>query len=101
MAGWAITLAVSWVITNVSKTPSVFIVTQNKTNSIVLVPRANYTYRATRLAAKLVPSFEDKGCCVVGTTDPYGRISSFLDPFQNHCLENMVAPGIKPGPLDL
>jgi hypothetical protein len=59
---------------------------------------------------------------VVLVTDPYGRILGFLDrsryfyfqvapeldseaewtPFQTHYLsENLVAPGIKPGPLDL
>jgi hypothetical protein len=59
---------------------------------------------------------------VVGVTDPYGRILSFLDwsyyfffqvapqftheaewtPFQTlHFSENLVAPGIEHGPLDL
>jgi hypothetical protein len=30
------------------------------------------------LSAKLMPTFEDKGCCVVDTTDPYSRILAFL-----------------------
>jgi hypothetical protein len=59
---------------------------------------------------------------VVSVTDPYGRILGFLDrsryfsfkwllnctheaewtPFQTHYFsENLVAPGIEPGPLDL
>jgi hypothetical protein len=32
-----------------------------------------------RLSAKLVPTFSDRGYCVVSTTDPYGRILGFLD----------------------
>jgi hypothetical protein len=32
-----------------------------------------------RLSAKLVPTFEDRGCHVVSVTDPYGRILAFLD----------------------
>jgi hypothetical protein len=61
-------------------------------------------------------------CRVVGVTDPYGRNLGFLDrshyfsikqllsctheaewtPFQTHYFsENLVAPGIGPGPLDL
>jgi hypothetical protein len=31
------------------------------------------------LSAKLVPTFEDRGCHVVSVTDPYGRILDFLD----------------------
>jgi hypothetical protein len=59
---------------------------------------------------------------VVSVTDPYSRILGFLDrnryfsikellsctqeaewtPFQTHYFsENLVVPGIKPGPLDL
>jgi hypothetical protein len=32
-----------------------------------------------RLSAKLVPTFEDRGCHVVSVTDPYGRILDCLD----------------------
>jgi hypothetical protein len=32
-----------------------------------------------RFSAKLVPTFEDRGCHVVSVTDPYGRIFGFLD----------------------
>jgi hypothetical protein len=54
---------------------------------------------------------------VVSVTDPYGLILIFLDlsryfffqvaqaewtPFQTHYFsENLVVPGIKPGPLDV
>jgi hypothetical protein len=31
------------------------------------------------LSAKLVPTFADSGCHVVGVTDPYGLITVFLD----------------------
>jgi hypothetical protein len=69
------------------------------------------TYR--RLAAKLVPTFVDKGCRVVSATDPHCRILDFLDrsryyffqvalnftheaewsPFQTHYFsENLVVP---------
>jgi hypothetical protein len=41
---------------------------------------ANYADRATRrLSAKLVPTFADRGYCVVSATDPHGRILDFLD----------------------
>jgi hypothetical protein len=32
-----------------------------------------------RFWAKIVPTFSDRGCHVVGVTDPYGRILGFLD----------------------
>jgi hypothetical protein len=32
-----------------------------------------------RLSAKLVRTFEDRGCGVVSATDPHGRILGFLD----------------------
>jgi hypothetical protein len=32
-----------------------------------------------RLSAKLVPTFADRGCRMVSTTDPHGRILGFLD----------------------
>jgi hypothetical protein len=81
--------------------------------------------RDSRLLAKLVSTFADSGCSVVSMTDPYGRIFEFLDqshyfsfqvafnctheaewtewtPFQTHYFsENLVVPGIEPGPLDL
>jgi hypothetical protein len=49
---------------------------------------------------------------VVSVTDPYGRILGFVDrsryvffqiaSFQTHYFsENLVVPGIEPGPLDL
>jgi hypothetical protein len=38
-------------------------------------------YRPTdrRFSARLVTTFEDRGCHVVSVTDPYGRIPGFLD----------------------
>jgi hypothetical protein len=33
----------------------------------------------SRLSAKLVPTFADRGCCVISATDPYGRNLGFLD----------------------
>jgi hypothetical protein len=69
-----------------------------------------------RLSEKLVPTFADRGCHVISTTNPYGRILDFLDRrryslFQVAPLlsrgwvdpvpENLVVSGIEPGPLDL
>jgi hypothetical protein len=74
-----------------------------------------------RFSANLVPTFADRGCHVVSVTHPYGHILGFLDrsryfsssssivfneaewtPFQTHYyVENLVAPGIEPGPLYL
>jgi CBS-domain-containing membrane protein len=41
--------------------------------------RAKYLPSDSRLSAKLVPTFADRGCHVVSVTDPYGRILGFLD----------------------
>jgi hypothetical protein len=82
---------------------------------------ATELYRSSdrRLSAKLAPTFPDRGCHMVSLTDPYGHILDFLDrsryfsfqvvlsctreaeltPF--YYSENLVAPGIEPGPLDL
>jgi hypothetical protein len=76
-----------------------------------------------RLSAKLLSTFEDRGCHVVSLMDPYGRILGFLDqssyffsfkwllsctheaewtPFQTHYfLENVVAPIVELRPLDM
>jgi hypothetical protein len=35
------------------------------------------------LSAKLVPTFADRGCCILSTVDPYGRILGFLDRGSN------------------
>jgi hypothetical protein len=43
-----------------------------------------------RLSAKLVPTFVDRGCCMVNTTDPYGRILGFLH--RSHYFFLQVAP---------
>jgi hypothetical protein len=64
--------------------------------------------------AKLVPNFADRGCRVDSATDPHCRILDFLDRSRYYFFqeapqlfqapnfsENLVAPGIVPGPLDL
>jgi hypothetical protein len=38
-----------------------------------------YRQSDRRFSAKWLPTFADKGCHVVGVTDPYGRILGFLD----------------------
>jgi hypothetical protein len=43
-----------------------------------------------RLSAKLVPTFVDRGCCVVSATDTQGRILGFLDRSSYHFFQ--VAP---------
>jgi hypothetical protein len=50
-----------------------------------LSPRANYTDRATALAAKLVPTFADSACHVVSVTDPYALI---LGPYIGEIIGN-------------
>jgi hypothetical protein len=63
-------------------------------------------------SAKLVRTSADRRCHVVSLTDPYGRIIGILSFFQvarqlysrvwvDPVPENVVAPGIEPGPLDL
>jgi hypothetical protein len=45
--------------------------------------------------------FTDRGCHVEGVTDSYGRILGSLDWNLTHYFsENLVSPGIEPGPLD-
>jgi hypothetical protein len=45
-----------------------------------LSPRVNYTDRATAACRRSdCQLFSDRGCHVVGVTDPYGRILGFLD----------------------
>jgi hypothetical protein len=45
-----------------------------------LSPLANYTDRATAACRRShCQLFADRGCHVVGVTDPYGRIIGFLD----------------------
>jgi hypothetical protein len=38
-----------------------------------LSPQANYTDRATAAVGEVVPTFADRGCCVVSATGPHGR----------------------------
>jgi hypothetical protein len=96
----------------------------NKLKKTKLRGLASELYRPSyrRLSAKLVATFLDTGCDVVSVTNPYGRILGFLDLscyffFQvapqlysrgwvnpvrdSHFSENLVVPGIKPGPMYL
>jgi hypothetical protein len=50
--------------------------TINKTNSVA--ERTIPTERPP-LVGEVSATFADEGCCVVSTTDPYGRILGFLD----------------------
>jgi hypothetical protein len=38
-----------------------------------LSPQANYTDRATAAVGEVVPTFADRGCCVVSAKGPHGR----------------------------
>jgi hypothetical protein len=51
------------------------------TNSIPWPESASELCRPSdsRLSAKIVPTFADKGCHVVSVTDPFGRILGFVD----------------------
>jgi hypothetical protein len=53
---------------------------------------ASELYRPSdsRLTANLVPTFEDRWCCLASTTDPYGRILGFLH--RNRYFFFQVAP---------
>jgi hypothetical protein len=53
-----------------------------------LSPRANYS--DSRLSAKLVPTFANRGCHLVSVTDPYGRSLGFLD--RSRYFFSQVAP---------
>jgi hypothetical protein len=46
-----------------------YTLSETKTKLCGFSPQANYTDRA----AKLVPTFADRGCRVVSATDPHGR----------------------------
>jgi hypothetical protein len=45
--------------------------TTKQTNFVALVSKR--TVPTDRVSAKLVPTFADRGCGVVSTTDPHGR----------------------------
>jgi hypothetical protein len=58
-----------------------FVPWQQTTKQTPWSESASELYRPSdrRLSAKWVPTFADKGCHVVGVTDPYGRTLDFLD----------------------
>jgi hypothetical protein len=62
----------------------------NKTNSVALVRERTIRPIDHRLLTKLVPPFAGRQCCMVSTTDPYGRILDSLD--QSHYFFFQVAP---------
>jgi hypothetical protein len=43
-----------------------------ETNSVDFSPQAKYTDRGLPRPSNLVPTFGDRGCCVVSAADPYG-----------------------------
>jgi hypothetical protein len=45
---------------------------------------------ANKMSAKLVPTFSDRGCRVVSSTDPYSHILDFLD--QSRYFSIQIAP---------
>jgi hypothetical protein len=57
--------------------------------SVALV-RELYLPSDRRLSAKLVPTFADRGCCVVTATDPHARILDFIDRICHYFFQ--VAP---------
>jgi hypothetical protein len=65
---------------------NISITTNNKLCSLSELYRPSYRC----LSANLVPTFADRGCCVVSTTNPYGRIIGFLD--RSHYFFFQVAP---------
>jgi hypothetical protein len=47
---------------------------------VALVRERTITTERPPLVGEVNAKLEDKGCCVVSATDPYGRILYFLDP---------------------
>jgi hypothetical protein len=90
-------------------------------NAVALVRERTIPTERPPLVGEISATFADRRCRVVSATDPYGHILGFLDrshhfffqvahytheaewtPFQTHYLsENLVAPEIERGPLDL
>jgi hypothetical protein len=81
--------------------PVVITVKQTKTNSVALSLRANSTDWSTATCRRnLMSTFVDRGvsCGQRGGSPILTRAE--WTPFQTHCYsENLVAPGIEPGPL--
>jgi hypothetical protein len=49
------------------------------TNSVALARERTIPTKQPPLVGEVSANFVDRGCCVVSTTDPYGRILGFLD----------------------
>jgi hypothetical protein len=66
--------------------------TNNKTKQTLWPESVSELYRPCnhRLSMKLVPTFADRGCCVVSATDPYCHNLGFLD--WNRYFSFQVAP---------
>jgi hypothetical protein len=88
-----------------------------KKNSVALVRYQTMPTKQPPLVGEVVPTFADRGCCVVSAMDPPVVSLGFLDrsryyffqvaprcpreaewtPLQSHCFsENLEAPGIEP-----
>jgi hypothetical protein len=46
---------------------------KTKTELVALVRKRTTLTELRRISAKLVPTYTDRGCCVVSATDPHGR----------------------------
>jgi hypothetical protein len=55
------------------------IVMEYQTKLVALVCEQTIPTERPPLVAKLMPTFADKGCCVVSTMAPHGHILGFLD----------------------
>jgi hypothetical protein len=53
---------------------------KTKLNSVALVRKRIIQPSNRRMLEKLVPTFADRGCCVVSAADPNGRKSRFSRP---------------------
>jgi hypothetical protein len=58
--------------------------------SLALVRERTMPTERPPLLGEVVPTFADRGCCVVSATDPPGHIPSFLD--WSRCYFFQVAP---------
>jgi hypothetical protein len=57
----------------------IIIIIGTELNPMALVRERTVLTERPRLSAKLMPTFADRRCRVVSSTDPHGRILGFLD----------------------